>query len=292
VLDAEIELIERFGMRFTPNWTLGKSGTLDELRASHDAVLLACGATVNWTDKEHRGVDLDWVRAMGFKTNKRGLVAGRRDYTTGIDGVFAAGELTTGASNMVYAVAAGRGASVAIGQYLSAQALAGAPLPFYFWRRQLTDHEEVVRFGRKRVERNPDIPGGLSAVQAAAESYRCLECQCAKEHTCRLRSLGAEYSPSPYRFRGERRELDTDHSHGELVYEPGKCILCGNCIEVARLAGEEEGLSFVGRGLSTKVVVPLCSTLSDGIRRSAHEIVEGCPTAAFSLRNAPPSALK
>jgi len=76
---------------------------------------------------------------------------------------------------------------------------------------------------------------------------RCLRCGCIKRDTCRLRHYGARYGarPTDSAAPGATRP---DASHAEIVYEPGKCILCGLCLKIAQAAGEAPGLSFVGRG--------------------------------------------
>jgi len=119
---------------------------------------------------------------------------------------------------------------------------------------------------------------------ALIEAARCLQCGCLKEHTCRLRAFAAEHGINPYRFQGEGRSLEPDVSHAEVIYEPGKCILCGLCLWVAEAAGEERGLSFAGRGFPTRVTVPLGSSLPEGLRKAARQCAEVCPTAAFSVR--------
>ena len=77
----------------------------------------------------------------------------------------------------------------------------------------------------------------------AARRGRCLTCGCRKADCCRVRTLATEYDADPYRFAGARRRFSQDVSHPEIVYEPGKCIMCDACVRIAAAAGEALGLS-------------------------------------------------
>jgi predicted molibdopterin-dependent oxidoreductase YjgC len=85
-------------------------------------------------------------------------------------------------------------------------------------------------------------------------------------------------------FAMERRPVERVGTHPDLVYEPGKCISCGLCVQIARRAGEPLGLTFVGRGFSMRVGVPFDGALSEALRVAARECAAACPTAALSLR--------
>jgi NADH dehydrogenase/NADH:ubiquinone oxidoreductase subunit G len=69
-----------------------------------------------------------------------------------------------------------------------------------------------------------------------------------------------------------------------VIYEPGKCIDCGLCIQIATAAKEPLGLTFVGRGFDVRVGVPFDRSLEEALGRVAAECIAACPTAALAWR--------
>jgi NADPH-dependent 2,4-dienoyl-CoA reductase/sulfur reductase-like enzyme len=291
VLAAEIEVVLGIGARFEGGWRLGRDGSIEDLSRRYDAVLIAIGASVD-APSPGRRPDLDLAAAQGIRAGAKGIEAHRDTLATNLAGVFAAGEAVSGPATLVRTVAAARRAVAAIHQRLRGESVTGEPKPFYFASRG-NGHEDhlkaiLVLNGLKedapKTRRAEAGPKGLGESGARHEAARCLQCGCLKEHTCRLRAFAAEHGINPYRFQGEGRSLEPDVSHAEVIYEPGKCILCGLCLWVAEAAGEERGLSFAGRGFPTRVVAPLGSSLPEGLRKAARQCAEVCPTAAFSVR--------
>jgi ferredoxin len=125
---------------------------------------------------------------------------------------------------------------------------------------------------------------GLSPEQANGESLRCLHCDCAKADNCRLRDFAAMCDARPAHFKSARRTFES-YRHGEIVYEPGKCIACGLCIRIAEQSGEALGLTFIGRGFNVRVAVPFGKPLSEGLQKCAIECARACPTGALARRH-------
>ena len=98
--------------------------------------------------------------------------------------------------------------------------------------------------------------------------------------------LATEYDVDPYRFAGARRRFTQDNSHPDIIYEPGKCIMCGACVRIAAQSGEPLGVSIAGRGFDVTVAVPFGLPIAEGLHDTAQQCAEACPSGALALRTA------
>lgn len=108
------------------------------------------------------------------------------------------------------------------------------------------------------------------------------DCTCEKRDQCRLRKYARMYNADASRYAGERRAPQRQYRHPDITYDPGKCILCGICVELARQAGEPLGLTVVGRGFDVQVDVPLGESLEHALQKAALRCAGACPTGALS----------
>jgi len=246
-----------------------------------------------------QSVDRELAEAEGLALTGWGLAVEEKTLATNLPGVFAGGDAVLGADLAVRAVAAGRIAATSIDQYLGGQPVTGPEEKMAIALRPVDDEERAEIFRaieqaervktltldiEKRRSTFEEVDRGLEDEQARREALRCLSCGCAKAAGCGLRRWATLYLADPYRFLGRRRRFDRDDSHPEVVYEPGKCIMCDACVRIAAEAGEELGLSITGRGFDVAVAVPFGSPLSDGLRHAARRCAEACPTGAIALR--------
>jgi len=122
---------------------------------------------------------------------------------------------------------------------------------------------------------------------AGPQAARCLHCDCRALADCKLRRYAAKYGADPHRYQGRRAAFEQDLRHAEVMYEPGKCIHCGLCIEIASQAGEKLGLTFIGRGFDVRVGVPFDRSLAEALAKVAARCVAACPTAALAMKDLP-----
>ena len=140
------------------------------------------------------------------------------------------------------------------------------------------------RRGARRSRRVPPDGTDYSPDDAGEQAHRCLRCGCRAHGNCRLEHYAhrVRRRPQPVRRRTPAR---TSHSRPRrsVLFEPGKCIKCELCVQIAAAGGEPLGLTFVGRGFDVRLGVPFDRSLDDALTKVAAECVAACPTAALWL---------
>lgn len=274
ILTAEVALIEQLGVQFRLGTRVGVSISMDQIKTQFDAVLVAVGA-LRPGDAESLQLD---VEADKLKIDGN-------TYATNVPGIFAGGDVVRRRKMAVRAVADGKEAAQWIAHFLG-----GMPPRIDFNSRmgRLLDGE-IATFVESASSESRRIPsgqgGGFSAEEARVESLRCLHCDCHKPDTCLLRQYAQAYEAKQTRYKADRRSFIQQSQHPDVVYEPGKCIDCGICIQIASEAGETLGLTFVGRGFDVRVAVPFDRELSEGLRTAAAQCVAACPTGALAFKD-------
>jgi NADPH-dependent 2,4-dienoyl-CoA reductase/sulfur reductase-like enzyme len=281
VLQAEVATILRLGVDLNKNTRIGPS--LADLRAGFDAVLLACGSTA-----------VQQAGGWNLLVTQRGIRVDMKTFQTELPGVFAAGNAVRFKSMVIRSVADGKEVAIAMDQFLRGVPVVGRVEPLSTKIGRM-DAEELAVLSRQAVAHREEsieqaasphpnpLPVG-EGTSGAAQAARCLHCDCRGQSSCKLRKYAAIYKANPRRFKAERRRFVQDSRHAEILYEPGKCIDCGLCIQIAAAAGEPLGLTFVGRGFDVRVSVPLDRSLAEALTKAAAECVAACPTTALAWK--------
>ena len=276
VLDKEISQIEKLGLALKGKTRIDDSASLEKLRKDFDAVFIAFGA-----------LDAGEVEAMGLETSSKGVAIDGTTYQTNLPGVFAGGDAVRKRRLTVRAVADGKEAAESISQYLSGGEVTGPPKQFNTRIGKIQDGEKerfaacASNSSRVTVSRKGE---GFTDEQARQEAARCLHCDCRKADSCKLRQYAQDYVARPTRYKSERRLFVQQAQHQKIIYESGKCIDCGLCVQIAGEAAEELGLTFVGRGFDVRVAIPFERSIADGLKKSAAECVAACPTGALAFK--------
>ncbi len=152
--------------------------------------------------------------------------------------------------------------------------------------------EEALLFSENRIAPEA-LARGRCPEQQQEEAARCLHCDCLRPTSCKLRRYATEYGAKGHVYGdAERLPLDRVRQGAGVLYEPGKCVRCGLCVEITRQEGEPFGLGFTGRGYGIQVAPPLHAGLDAALSKTARRCVEACPTGALAWEgqeeNTPP----
>lgn len=276
VLDKEITLIEKLGMKFKGQIRVGTDLLMEDLRKDFDAVFVAVGQ-----------LKPGEAESMGLEASPNGITVNGKTYQTNLPDVFAGGDAVHKRKLTVRAVADGKEAAVSISQYLSGCSVNGPVKEFNTRIGKLmdTETEKFLACSNKAGRTSPSgKDGGLTDQQAHKEATRCLHCDCRKADTCKLRQYAQDYEAKPSRYKGQRRLFTQHLQHPDIIYEVGKCIDCGLCIQTAAKVGEKLGLTFVGRGFDVRVAVPFNRSIAQALKHSADQCVNACPTGALAFK--------
>jgi len=273
VLDMEIGVLKGMGIQFRFNAELGNPLTLDGLGRGFDAILVAVG---EMTEAEAAHLRLPLIGST-LRTNPNTC-------QTPLRNVFGAGSCVRPQKHLVKAMAEGRAAAECIHRHLSGKLVRRPEKPFTSMMGRL-DPAELKTFisgARGGASVAPcDRCAGHTREEAAMESSRCLHCDCASSGNCVLQHYAQSYGADASRFRSERRHFEQQRQPGGIIFEPGKCILCGICVRLCEMSQEPLGLTFVGRGFDVRVAVPFNEAIERGLQKVAEECVRQCPTGAL-----------
>ncbi len=273
VLQAEIKQLERLGARFRLGAVLGHDVTIDGLLRGFDAVLVAVGE-----------ISKEDGKALRFEMAPGGIKTRPESFGTHVRGVFAAGRAVKPISHLIRAMSEGQAAAECIHQFLCGQEIKPLDKPFssVMGRIERPELKVFLQTANTVPTLSPcDICSGFTRQDASCEASRCLHCDCRSSGDCAFQSYAQAYGANPSRFRQQRRRFEQFAQPGGVIFEPGKCILCGICVRLTELAREPLGLTFIGRGFDVRVSAPFNHSIEEGLQKVAAECVEHCPTGAL-----------
>ncbi|MBL7215180.1 MAG: (2Fe-2S)-binding protein [Phycisphaerae bacterium] len=274
VVEKEIDPIMSLGIIFKGNIRVTQGVSMEELKRRYDAILLAVGELSDGQAEK-----------IGIETKDNKIQVTRPEYYTSRNAVFAAGGCIGSRNLMIRAVADGKEAANAIQSYVLGQE--NSVNRQYNHPMGRLEKQELELFLKQssnfgRIEPNSEILG-LTAGQAQDESRRCLHCDCRKADSCQLRDAATGLAARRNVWPNQRKLFEQITACEKIIFEPGKCIKCGLCVQTSKNAGEQIGLSFEGRGFEMKIVAPLEKTLTEGLQKVSMDCVKICPTGALSL---------
>ena len=178
-----------------------------------------------------------------------------------------------------------RGASIAGTVEAGRKPSNGKKFRSKFGSLEANDMEVFLDAASKAPRNEPGNGKGFSDKEVVAEVARCLDCDCAAAGECALRVLADKLGADSAAFKERRGEHGRGRDFARIrgkktILEPGKCVLCGRCVETTK--ERESGLVFLGRGYRRVVSPPFGVSLDDALGDLASLCVERCPTGALA----------
>ena len=277
ILDYEIELIQKYGAKFILNKLITKDIFENELRKEYDAIVFATG---NFTASN--------ITDFGFEKEKIGIKIDKNSYTVNNLGIFACGNIIRSRKLAVKSVAQGKETAFSVNLFLQGKEPIIPKRQFNskFGKLFPSEIKEYLKETSIKSSDPSKIVGTIKDNEdAILEAKRCMNCDCRKPSTCKLRLYSDEYQADRRKYMyGERKTIKKYFRHETIVYEPEKCIKCNLCVEITTKNNELIGLTAIGRGFEVEINVPFNKPINEALLKTAEECANNCPTGAISKK--------
>jgi NADH-quinone oxidoreductase subunit G len=104
---------------------------------------------------------------------------------------------------------------------------------------------------------------------------------CGRNGTCELQKVASDFGIRTETYPTIVPDLPVDNSTRSIVLEPRKCIKCGRCITVCQQMQDVWALSFLERGLETRISPAGDITLGESPCIKCGQCSAHCPTGAI-----------
>ena len=114
----------------------------------------------------------------------------------------------------------------------------------------------------------------------------CRDCTvCDKNQRCRLQMLAGRFGLTNIRFKNTKVNSEIDDSSLSVVREPGKCILCGDCVRMCNETQHVGAIDFAHRGSKMTVSTAFNKPLAQTNCVNCGQCAAVCPTGALTVKN-------
>jgi NADH-quinone oxidoreductase subunit G len=104
---------------------------------------------------------------------------------------------------------------------------------------------------------------------------------CGRNGNCELQTLAGEFGVRQDRFKKHVPEIPPDRSNGSITIDFTKCIKCGRCVQVCQEVQNVWALSFLDRGINTRMAPAGDISLADSPCIKCGQCAAHCPTGAI-----------
>ena len=140
--------------------------------------------------------------------------------------------------------------------------------------------------GQNYITHDPELKRVRKTVVEMTLSNHPQEClTCARNNTCELQRLAAEFGVREIPFPMNVKRLPKDESTPSLVFDPSKCIQCGRCAQVCQQLQDVWALEFLHRGHETRIAPAAGVMLNESPCIKCGQCSAHCPVGAIYERD-------
>ncbi|MFO8063919.1 MAG: NADH-dependent [FeFe] hydrogenase, group A6 [Spirochaetota bacterium] len=108
---------------------------------------------------------------------------------------------------------------------------------------------------------------------------------CARNQTCELQELAAEFGVRDMPFKMDLQDIPQDDSTPSIVLNPEKCVKCGRCVNVCQEMQSVYALEFLDRGHEVRMAPAADVLLNDSPCIKCGQCSAHCPVGAIFERD-------
>lgn len=139
-----------------------------------------------------------------------------------------------------------------------------------------------VQEGMQIVTSDPELVRVRRSVLELILSNHPNSClTCIRSGTCELQDLTQDFGIRDARYPNITKKLPIDDSTKSIVLDPSKCITCGRCVEVCQQQQNVWALSFLNRGINTRISGAGGIELAESPCIKCGQCSAHCPTGAI-----------
>jgi NADH-quinone oxidoreductase subunit G len=134
----------------------------------------------------------------------------------------------------------------------------------------------VVKTNTKQIRNMRKM---ILELMLASHDQSCTTCP--KSDECKLQKLSRKMGITKVRFKQMNAKCAIDDSSPSIVRDPGKCVLCGDCVRVCKEIQSVGALDIANRGAHAKVTPFFGQALSKVECVNCGQCVKICPVGAL-----------